>query len=241
VCLALGAEQHRCCCKPSCNWPRLDSRPTRGRSQRAAQAVQQRRCVQSLRKRWLQTRLGPIWLERWGIIDGAMAVAGVRRTRTCFLSAYRAVSMSWIVSPNVQPSNDSMRAPNSSQLSYRQQRGASSAARDGVTAQTAMLRGGCTSSHSRCARLRGSGAATNRALFGVISGPASSVRRNAPARMGIRRREISPTGTSHPGWGLPPAQTWADAVGQCADAGGHFGHGSILTMPTAPGTGNVVG
>jgi hypothetical protein len=41
---------------------------------------------------------------------------------------------------------------------------------------------------------------------------------------------------------LPPfvAQSWAAAAGQCADAGGHFSHGSMLTMPTAPGIATVV-
>src|SRR5919206_3461180 len=48
----------------------------------------------------------------------------------------------------------------------------------------------------------GIGEATNRALFGVISGLlASSVRRNAPARMGMMLSAISPAGTSH--WGGP--------------------------------------
>src|SRR5919201_3762072 len=43
---------------------------------------------------------------------------------------------------------------------------------------------------------------------------------------------------------LPPVfvkQTWAAAAGQGAHAGGHLGHGSMLTMPTAPGIATVVG
>ena len=44
----------------------------------------------------------------------------------------------------------------------------------------------------------GMGEATKRALFAVISGlPISSLRRNAPARTGMRLSAIRPTGGSH--------------------------------------------
>src|ERR671936_682386 len=43
---------------------------------------------------------------------------------------------------------------------------------------------------------------------------------------------------------LPPVfvkPSWAAAAGQGAHAGGHLGHGSMLTMPTAPGIATVAG
>src|SRR5947208_4189507 len=42
-------------------------------------------------------------------------------------------------------------------------------------------------------------------------------------------------------WGLRPVQTRAAGAGQCGTAGGHFGHGPILTMAPAPGIRTVVG